>query len=766
MKRLTIFIVSIFLLGSGLGTVFAQMKPVTPGLKQPKLPVHGKSYWCAKVEDILFPKEPQQGEKLSVGVRIKFRQETVIPGAPGQKLCDCAFEGPPGAPTKFWSKTMSIRLIGVKYSETETNFLEYYGPTPAFPTHDYSGFPVIGFVVTENDLKKGYIDLWGWASREPLQCRDAAIYASFAIYTKTPYNQQNECRPHSDFKKTFKPKCLPKVPEGTIEKIEKGAKIFLPPEKFLIKKMPPIKFVPFKETDFGRFINIKKLPDGRVEKIVRLKNGKELPFDKFIKEVNELEAEFNKMGISLRDSDTIKIKYIYPHEQLKLQKEMFSKDFSKGLKIHLPPQVVCEGDSEGHTQSEGGPKDFVPLDWRRDWNQSFGNDDFGINLNANMKIEGKEDSVDVQPYFDLGIKMFGKEAEVLTIHRKGNKLVGEVIGVGDLFEQRLSSSWNEQLFKEDFKWSRELSFPVGPINVSGEFGFNGNASLTTSGEYDLGSGKLIKIELTPYADAEAYGELGANYEIVTAGVGGKITLININAPLSGGLQLTGDEFKIFANGDIDANLLNGRLYAFVEIDYLIDSKKFEIEFFNFEGFHFKQNLFYIKQSVPSKKDHHAYLKIDKIYGITPYTARNEKLDIEPISYDLIVNIDGREYTKTLKDYNKSGIWGDAIGEYEDQIFEIPLLSYKRVPISLEVKEKYKIGTFEFYNTLDFAPGAWNKVELCYDPRTRTFSGTKSGKEDEEIRSVGDTEYWGERQHGILFEIGGGYPFKAAPAKAK
>lgn len=192
---------------------FAQMKPQNPA--QVKVPTIGKTYWCAEVEDILFSKEPQQGEKLSVGVRVKLTKKTIIHGAPGQKLCNCAFEGPPDA--------MSIRLIGIKYSETETNLLEYYGPTPAFPPYDYSGFQVIGFRVTENDLKKGYIDVWGWASKEPLQCRDATIYASFAVYKQSPYNQQNECHPHPDFKKSFKPKCL-QVPKIDEERLKEGIK--------------------------------------------------------------------------------------------------------------------------------------------------------------------------------------------------------------------------------------------------------------------------------------------------------------------------------------------------------------------------------------------------------------------------------------------------------------------------------------------------------------------------------------------------------------
>gem|GEM_PF-3371983 len=232
MKKLIILTFSVVLI-LGFGSAYGQMKPQISTQVKPS--VLGKTYWCAEVQDILFSKEPQQGQKLNVGVRIKFTKKTVIPGTPGQKLCDCAFEGPSGAPVKFWSKTMSLRLIGIKYSENETNLLEYYGPTPAFPPYDYSGFQVIGFTVTENDLKKGYIDVWGWASKEPLQCREASIYASLAVYNQSPYTKQNECHPHPDFKKSFKPKCL-EVPKIKKEVIEKGIRV---PE--VLKNLPDLK---------------------------------------------------------------------------------------------------------------------------------------------------------------------------------------------------------------------------------------------------------------------------------------------------------------------------------------------------------------------------------------------------------------------------------------------------------------------------------------------------------------------------------------------
>lgn len=87
------------------------------------------------------------------------------------------------------------------------------GATPAFYPNDYGGFSVIGFGVTKDNLEKGYTDVWGWRPKEPLQCRDFDIYVSLAIYPKEgPYDKEHECHFQSDFKKSFKPKCL-HVPE-------------------------------------------------------------------------------------------------------------------------------------------------------------------------------------------------------------------------------------------------------------------------------------------------------------------------------------------------------------------------------------------------------------------------------------------------------------------------------------------------------------------------------------------------------------------------
>ncbi|WP_460180261.1 hypothetical protein [Thermodesulfovibrio sp. TK110] len=746
---------------------FAQMKPQIP----PQVKI-AKTYWCAEVQDILFTEEPQQGQKLTVGVRVKFTKKTIIPGAPGQKLCSCAFEGPSDAPAKFWSKTMSLRLIGVKYSETETNLLEYYGPTPAFPPYDYGGFPVIGFVVTENDLKKGYIDVWGWASKEPLQCRDSAIYASFAVYNQSPYNQQNECHPHSDFKKSFRPKCLhvPKIPE---EAIKKGTILRIPPEKFSFQKLPPIKFYPFARSNFIKAI---KIING--QEFITLKNGKTILFDKFLKEVNEIEEKLNKAGYTLRDKTPVKIHYMYPADKLNLQKAMFLKQFRLASP---PPENTCQSipPSTKSQQVAGCPRDFIPLNWEKSWDASFGDENFGVVLGYSIRIDGGKEKVDIKKldgkpgFIWTDIKFFGKNIHLLLIDKDDSKLVAEWLdgakwlGGGET-NLSLSGNQSKELFNKEINYSQEISFPMGPIDITGEFGFKGKAALTIAADYSIDHASL---GLTPYLLANAYGQLAAGYEIVEVGVEGDLILIKARPTVNGSIKYIpspNPSFQFTAKAINNLTLLSGRLSVYAEIDYWLDSKKFEVEFFKWDGITLEnQPLFYTSiQNEPAEKCHSARLKIEDIRGITPYTARNEKLEVEPIEFDVIVNIGERSYVKTLKDYNKDGIYGKSNSIEVPFSFDIPLLSTEKVPIIIEVKEKYKIGTFDFQSDLDFAKGETKKVELCYDPNSKSFSGLISGKEEDEIVASGDTSYWGEKHHSIRFKITSESLFKPAPAKAK
>lgn len=538
----------------------------------------------------------------------------------------------------------------------------------------------------------------------------------------------------------------------------KGERLQISPHKFSFQKFTPIRFKAFELSDF-------KLRSG--QDTVRLKNGKILRADQFLKEVNELERKLNEWGYTLRDNRPVRIQFNYPKNQLRHQREIFLKGI-KGL--GLPSQILCEetilGESEKSSETDR-PKDFVPLNWERNWDASFGNEDFGVKLISNMKIEGKENSLNVQPFFLTEVSLLGSHINLLSVEKNENLLLIKLLERKEL-KYSLTHQWKDkELINEPFDWSTEIGFHIGPIEVNGSIGLTGRVKMTMDQKENL-SPLSTEGSFSPHLWAKVLGRLETDFKIVEARMSGEILMVENNSLLTGRVELmrsSNQFFNLFASGRSKATLLKGRLVAYAEIDYLLGSKRFEVEFFDFDGIEFDQPLFSVNTSIPAEKDHHLWLKISRIGGITPYTARNEKLEVDPRGFELIVEVGGRRYIKELKDFNRDGHYGNVLGEHEAVKYEVPLLSFKKVPIRIEVVQTYRIGTFEFKDSLDFTQGAGKRVEICYDPRTRMFTGTISGREDEEIRSIGDTNYWGERYHSLIFELST-KGFVSAPAKAK
>lgn len=137
------------------------------GFSQIKLPlthVTPGGFTVHSIEILTNPTTFYENDVLSVGIKINF-QRTIA----GSTVY--SFDLREGE-----QKLMSLRLIGLKLSETETNQLVYYGPTSAFPSnYQYGGFQIVGFFVTKADLDAGFKEIWGWRTVSPLACRDFSI---------------------------------------------------------------------------------------------------------------------------------------------------------------------------------------------------------------------------------------------------------------------------------------------------------------------------------------------------------------------------------------------------------------------------------------------------------------------------------------------------------------------------------------------------------------------------------------------------------------
>lgn len=534
---------------------------------------------------------------------------------------------------------------------------------------------------------------------------------------------------------------------------------------FELLKQKPIKFSPFT-------LNELKLHQNQS---VKLKNGKSISAEKFLNEVNEIEKKLNDLGYSLRDNqnEIVLAKFIYPYEQLQKQKTLLSHNAKKYLKenLKITPCGLMNEDEIKTAIKSGVPKESWPIQQNKKCSIDFGNNDFGIEISSvfNFTAEDKNSTMKINSdsEIDISIKLLGENIPALklldrTFNTPSQNNIILFLFNNKAIEDNLSSASTKNYFR-NLNWESGFELSIGPFTVSGNLRTNGKAGLTKV----FNPEKLkFKEELKPYLDLDLSGELNADFEIVEAGIDGKVKIINDTLSLRRTIEVKNPGTESFFNYNAEAvnnlsSALKGKIYAYLKVDYLIGSKKFIVVFYDDEsGISAEQNLFSQKIIQPTKRDRELWLEISRINGITNYSARNEKLNIIPKNFIVEVEAAGQSFCDTIADWNKDG-------KIESPIqFKLPLLSSLNIPIKIIVKEKYEIGKMNFESQLDLVKGDEKEIHFCYNPITRKFFGEISGEEEKEIISTGDTNYFGERNHSVKLKLSSKMQFKSAPPKVK
>lgn len=279
------------------------------------------------------------------------------------------------------------------------------------------------------------------------------------------------------------------------------------------------------------------------------------------------------------------------------------------------------------------------------------------------------------------------------------------------------------------------------MNLKTEFTFAGNADKQN-----------LNTKLYSDIHATVFGNLKTGFKVASAGIGGDLELLNDELEIVGNLEFLKPEigypyFKASSFGKQKGHALKGKLYAFVEVDYVFGTKKFKLNFYHFDGYDLREVMYSVNVTKPALKDRKLWLFVNTIQGITPFSARNEKLNIESSVFEIFVNINGESYYKNITDKNHDGIL-DSTFLY----WEIPLLSYRKIPVSISVYQKYKVGEVYLRSQLDISPDDSKTLNICYDPFTKKFTGSCSGNEDEKKIVRGNTNYFGERNHLLSFKL--------------
>lgn len=146
----------------------------------------------------------------------------------------------------------------------------------------------------------------------------------------------------------------------------------------------------------------------------------------------------------------------------------------------------------------------------------------------------------------------------------------------------------------------DIVVPVaGPVSVRTTFKVNGSVGiryLTSLNRYGLYAA------VTPFAKSSASFEGSIDIGgIAKTGVGGNITLFDLQAPASVKSMLTWGpqswKLENVTDWTFKATFLKGRLYAFAEIDYYIDTKRWEVDFANLAGLNYTKTLVNINRTV-------------------------------------------------------------------------------------------------------------------------------------------------------------------------
>ncbi|AFH49032.1 Hypothetical protein IALB_1322 [Ignavibacterium album JCM 16511] len=529
-------------------------------------------------------------------------------------------------------------------------------------------------------------------------------------------------------------------------------------------KLKPIRFQSFNYSDF-------KLDKSS---IIRLKNGKSISAEKFLTEVNEIEKKLNDFGYSLhnQENEITLGRFKYPYEHLQKQASLLNesaKSFkADNLKIS-PCGLINEKEIQSALKS-GKPKESWPIKKSKNWSVELGNNNFGVEINSQLNYSAEEKNssllVNSDTEVDIRLKILDEEIPAL-------KLIDRIFNTpsqnnillflmnNKAIQDNLNSAESKNYGRE-LNWESGIEFSLGPFSVKGIIRTNGNAGLIKN--FNPSNQKLME-ELFPFIDLDFSGEINAGFEIAEAGIEGKLKIIDDTLKIKRNLELKSCESENFFDYsfDVSNNLsaLKGKIYAYIKIDYLIGSKKFILIFYdNQNGVSLTQNILKENYIQPTKRDRELWLEINRISGITNYSARNEKLNIIPRSFIIEVEAAGQSFRDTIIDWNKDGIIEQPIN------FKIPMLSSLSIPIKISVTEIYKIGELNLDAYLDFVKGESASIQICYNPVSRKIYGDINGVEEQELISSGDKNFYGERNHSIKFKLKPNLKFNSAPAKVK
>lgn len=239
------------------------------------------------------------------------------------------------------------------------------------------------------------------------------------------------------------------------------------------------------------------------------------------------------------------------------------------------------------------------------YGRSLGNEYFGVDANAGYGVKVSKDNQRADANVTINgsllkqsIPVFDAQAHNAT----GENSYAFVSVFGEKLWDATSPSFvgNKSFDRSEKERARFWLGPV-PLSVGGSVGGRLGAEYDIRG---LVGDKLVKGQVRPYLDTYGSVDAAVDAYIASAGVFGQIKFIGLSFPVAADLKydIITENPKLTANLTVDTNFdaLSGRVGLFAEIDYWLDSERWEKTLFEWAGFNDASRIFQRNEALPLK----------------------------------------------------------------------------------------------------------------------------------------------------------------------
>ncbi len=389
------------------------------------------------------------------------------------------------------------------------------------------------------------------------------------------------------------------------------------------RRTPSIKFVPFAVVDpvTGKPVSCDTI-------LSPLPNGKSMLACPYWKEMDRWEEQLNGLGYTLRPVPGLppQTRKKIPLQQIPTNASMLdaqNRTFAAALMPNVFPhpnvaqalqqQKALIVIDPGILNTVGGILRPLTLKEVKNYNFNFGDPSvLSVFLNGNLELDGTTTSTALDAEAVAGGSLFSHNFNVLQLSgklkapQKGQMnidVTASVLGQSVYnFNQNGASSFSKSdLISKTLDESTTVGFSILFVPMTAKIGVQGTAgfsyALTVAPVKAAGN-------VVPAVNTNAYAQVSADVGVASAGVGGKLTVLNLNGTLVGDVAIVPDA-KSKASYSYDAqycqtlDALDGSLFAFLNVGICPFCSEVDNTFFSYTGIKSNGCLFNESKKVPA-----------------------------------------------------------------------------------------------------------------------------------------------------------------------